>query len=579
MIRRCNRVGKMMPPFLSRFRLERILVLVTVFLGLLHAWIGRYAMNPDGISYLDVGESFFRRDWTSAVNAYWSPLYPWMLGIVVGMVNPSPMWEFPVVHMVNFVVFVIALLAFHFFLQTLLARRRERILSAKPGDGDPLPEWALLLVAYSVFWWIALEVETLYDVSPDLAVLACLSLAAGMLLSLRPSDTVWKFALFGLILGVGYWTKAILFPIGIVTLVASYLYRRTDKSWQRGMIIASLVFLLISAPFILLLSKQKGRFTFGDSGKLAYAWCVSPRAFYRNWQGESGSGTPMHPTRQVLRHPPVFEFDGPVVGTYPPWTDPSYWDEGVRGRFLLKAQTQTLATNLASEARLLLRSQPALAVGALALALLSGRRWWARLREIWPLIFISGIGMALYLPILVNDRYLGGFLLLLFTVLLAAAQSRREDHMSVTYISLSVFVVMALGTVDYTARIVTNHLAIPGNGPNSTLQDVVAAEQLWHKGVRPGDKIAVIADGTGAYWARLAKLRIVAEIMDTNHGTREFWSASEDQQQDVYRVFARAHAKLVVTSCPICPPAIPEGWQRLEGTPYCVRTLEVLGDM
>lgn len=569
----------MMPLFLSRFRLERILVLVTVFLGFVHSWMGRYAMNPDGISYLDVGESFFRRDWTSAVNAYWSPLYAWMLGIVVGIVDPSPRWEFPVVHIVNFAVFVVALLAFRFLVQMLLMRRRERILSAKAGDGDPVPEWALLLVAYPVFWWAAFEVETLYSVTPDLAVLACLSFAAGMLLSLRPSDTVWKFAWFGLILGVGYWTKAILFPIGIGTLVAGYLYRRTDKSWRRGMIVASLFFLLISTPLILLLSKQKGRFTFGDSGKLAYAWCVSPRALYRNWQGEAGSGTPMHPTRQVLHHPPVFEFDGPVVGTYPPWTDPSYWDEGVRGRFLLKDQMQTLATTLASEARLLLRAQPALAVAVLTLGLLSGRRWWGSLREIWPLIFVSGIGMALYLPILVNDRYLGGFLLLFFTALLVAPQSRGEDNISVTYICLSLFVVMALGTLDYTARIVTDHLAIPGNGPNSTLQDVVAAEQLWQKGARPGDKIAVIADGTGAYWARLAKLRIVAEIMDMNHGTREFWTATEDQQQNVYTAFARAHAKLVVTSCPICPPAIPAGWQRLEGTPYCVRTLEVLGEM
>ena len=41
----------------------------------------------------------------------------------------------------------------------------------------------------------------------------------------------------------------------------------------------------------------------------------------------------MHPTRQIMTHPPVFEFDGPVPGTYPPWTDPSYWNEGVHPRF------------------------------------------------------------------------------------------------------------------------------------------------------------------------------------------------------------------------------------------------------
>jgi hypothetical protein len=37
---------------------------------------------------------------------------------------------------------------------------------------------------------------------------------------------------------------------------------------------------------------------------------------------------------------------------------------------------------------------------------------------------------------------------------------------------------MALGTADYTVRVATNHMAIPGTGPESAWQDVVAAEQL-----------------------------------------------------------------------------------------------------
>jgi hypothetical protein len=40
---------------ISGIRLDRDLALVTVVLGAFHAWLGRYAMDPDGISYLDVG--------------------------------------------------------------------------------------------------------------------------------------------------------------------------------------------------------------------------------------------------------------------------------------------------------------------------------------------------------------------------------------------------------------------------------------------------------------------------------------------------------------------------------------------
>jgi hypothetical protein len=139
---------------------------------------------------------------------------------------------------------------------------------------------------------------------------------------------------------------------------------------------------------------------------------------------------------------------------------------------------------------------------------------------------------------------------------------------------------MALGTADYTLRVLTNHLAIAGSGPNSTWQDIVAAKELRRMGAQPEDKVAVIGDGASAYWARLAKLRIVAEIMDTNmdrntdmnQGSKQFWNAPEEARQNVYNLLAQTHAKLVVTSCPPCPPAAL-GWKSIASTPYCVRSL------
>jgi len=565
----------MLSRLFPRLTLERILMFVSLALGLLHAWLGRYSMNPDGMSYLDMGDSFFRRDWANAVNAWWSPLYPWTLGLVVGLAKPSPRLEFPLVHLVNFAVFVAALFAFRFLLDALLAFGREQTSEATPNDGQALPEWALVLLAYPIFWWIALEVETLYDVSPDLAVMAWVCLTAGILLRLRPGDTPWKFVLFGLILGIGYWTKTILFPLGFVTLGAGYLWKRSSPGWGRGITVAGLVFVCTSAPLIFLLSHQKGRFTFGDSGKANYAWYVSPRTFWRNWHGEvPGSGTPVHPTRQLLRHPPLFEFDGPVVGTYPPWTDPSYWNEGLRAHFKLRPQMEVLAGTVPSEVRLLFRARPELVAGLIALALLSGQLGLVGLRELWPFIAMSIVGMGIYLPLVENDRYLGGFVLVLFLALIAAMRLRRDVLKSGAYVAIAVFLAMALGTADYTVRVVMNHMAIPGTGPDSAWRDIVAAEQLRGMGAQPGDKVAVIADGTGAYWARLAKLRIVAEIMDANHGSREFWNAPEEVQQRVYEIFGRTQAKIVVASCPSCPPRTPDGWERIAGTPYCIRHLD-----
>lgn len=553
--------------------LERILALATLALGLFHTWLGRYAMDPDGMSYLDVGQSFFRRDWANAVNAWWSPLYPWTVGLVVGIAKPSPRWEFPVARLVNFGVFVLTLLAFRFLLHALIAFSRKQNSDSVPDAGAPLQEWMMVLFGYAIFLWVALEVETPWDMTPDLAVMACVCLASGMLVRLRPGDKLSWFALFGVILGVGYWTKAILFPLGFVTLAAGYWWKRSSPGWGRAMIVAGLFFLCTSAPLIILLSHQKGRFTFSDTGKLNYAWYVSPRTFWRNWQGEvPGSGIPVHPTRQLLRHPPLFEFDGPVAGTYPPWTDPSYWNEGLKWHFKLKPQLEVLAVSVPSEVRLLFRARPDLLVGLIVLALLSGRMWLAGLRELWPLVAISVVGMGLYLPLVENDRYLGGFVLVLFLALLAAVRLGPQAQKSAAYVALAVFFTMSLATADYTVRVATHHLAIPGSGPNSTVQDITAAEQLWRMGMQPGDKVAIIMNGTSAYWAHLAKLRIVAEIMDTGHGTAEFWNAPGEVQQQVYDLSAHAHAKLVVAACPSL--GIPTGWEQVAGTPYCAHHLD-----
>jgi hypothetical protein len=553
--------------------LERFLVMATLALGLLHTWLGRYAMDPDGISYLDVGRSFFRHDWANAINAWWSPLYPWALGLFLGIVKPSPKWEFPVARLVNAGVFVLAILAFQFLLHELIAWSHETPSDPSPNDA-PLPKWMMVLLGYPIFLWLASEVDTPWDIAPDLAVLACVCWSAGMLLSCARAGKVWRFALLGFALGIGYWTKAILFPVGFVVLASGYWWKRSSTNWGRGILIAALVFLCTSAPFILLLSHQKGRFTFSDTGKFNYAWYVSPRTFWRNWQGiEPGSGTPAHPTRQLLKHPPVFEFDGPVVGTYPPWTDPSYWNEGLQWHFKLGPQLEVLTGTTRSELRLVFRSRPDLVAGVVILILLSGATFWVGLRELWPLLAIAGAGMGLYLPLVENDRYFGGFVLLFFLTLLGAVRLRPDTRRSAAYVTLAVCCTMLLATADYTVRVALHHLAIPGSGPNSTLQDVTAAKHLSLMGVQPGDRIAIIMNGTAAYWAHLAKLRIVAEIMDTGGGTAEFWSAPAPVQQQVLDVFARTGAKVVVTVCPLSISAIA-GWEQIAGTPYCVRHLE-----
>jgi Fe2+ transport system protein FeoA len=176
----------------------------------------------------------------------------------------------------------------------------------------------------------------------------------------------------------------------------------------------------------------------------------------------------------------------------------------------------------------------------------------------------------------VNDRYLGGFVLVLFLVLLSAVRFRREDERVVRIVVVATFFMMALATAEYTIRVV-NHSIPVGEGPSSTEEDLNVAERLRDLGMTPGTKVAVIGDGEGAYWARLAHLRIVAEIMDRNGGSVQFWRSPESVQKRVYDLFQGAHARIAVASCVSSCPAQPKGWKEIPGTSYCVYNLEAQG--
>src|SRR5688572_2669662 len=123
-----------LPPFpntLAPRRVERLCWLVAAALGFLQAWGRRHNSNDglaymgaDGISYLDIGDAYWRGDWQAAVNAMWSPFYSWLTGLALGVVRPSPYWEFTVVQLLNFALYLCALASFAFFLRELERFRR-----------------------------------------------------------------------------------------------------------------------------------------------------------------------------------------------------------------------------------------------------------------------------------------------------------------------------------------------------------------------------------------------------------------------------------------------------------------------
>jgi hypothetical protein len=201
-------------------KLKIFLWIITILLGLFQAWLGRNSLNPDGISYLDIGDAYFRGDWKMAINAYFSPLYSWILGLGLQTFRPSLRWEFPVVHLMQFIIFVFNLLSFHFFLMEVV-RWNEKQVSPK---FLVFSRRLWLILGYSLFIWSSLRLITLTSVTPDMIAAAFLYLATGIILRvLNGGISTFNFVLLGFFLGLGYLARVPFFALAFFFLIMIFL--------------------------------------------------------------------------------------------------------------------------------------------------------------------------------------------------------------------------------------------------------------------------------------------------------------------------------------------------------------------
>ena len=553
----------------SKLRWSAFAVVLAV--GLLRAWVGRYSMNPDGMCYLDQGDAFLQGKWSVAVNGLWSPLYSWLLGAALFIVRPSRWWEFPVAHLVNFLIYIAALLCFEFFLRSLW-----RDLQASPPSPDsasgitPFSQESLFALGYAVFLWSSLEVVTIWELSPDLAVAAFVYVIAGLLLRIRHESSLKLYVMLGITLGLAYLTKAVFFPLGFFFILLG-LVMVPHRKRPAYLLLVTTSFVAISAPWLVALSLAKGRFDFGDSGRLNYSALVSPGGRLLNWQGEPpGSGIPVHTTRKIHENPAVYEFATPVGGTYPPSYDPSYWNEGRRWTFDARTQLKVIEDHVLLYAELFLRSQSGLLAGVLALVLIGGIATRKSLVGKWPIFALCLAPMVLYMMVHVEVRYVGAYIAVFWMAILFSihlinsdAQRRMADALA-----LAMIVTILLSVTDGTVR------AVRSGGPYSAREQITIADGLEKMGLRAGDQVAIFGDGNWAYWARLGKLKIVSTI--SSRDTSAFWIEGPEQKEEIYKLLAATGAKAVV-SAQVPQPDAGNGWQRMGATECYVRWLSPAG--
>jgi hypothetical protein len=546
--------------------LRAIFWLVTVAAGFLQAWASRFWISPDGNNYLDVAGAYLRGDWTHAVNAYWSPLFSWLLALCLWFFRPSPYWESTLLHLLNFAGLLLALRAFEFFFRAFLQMQKQ--FGAADAAPARLSNWDWWALGYGLFLSTALFVQTVSATTPDIWVAAFTFLISGLILRIWAQGGGWLlFAALGLALACAYLTKTFYFPMTFVLLPTAWLATGNPRKSFKQAILGFAVFILVAAPWITILSRAKNRITFGDVGKLAFAMMIDqiPQPFF--WQGENGTGSPKHPVRQLLTHPRLFEFATPVGGTYPPAYDTSYWMDGVRPHFDLRGLLKVLRQSAGTFFQIWI-IQIEYGVALLSSLFLAWRSsgWLILLRKQSFLWVPPLIACANYAIILVEHRYVAPFVLLLWVAAFSCLLGPALEIPPRISRAL-ILAVLAITTLRVAKSAITDIAAILAKPQNVNWQ---IAAGLRDAGLHPGDKIASLSLNAEVHWAHLAGVQIVSEIPLGDGNI--FWTENAEAKNKVFQVFAATGAKLVITKDP--PPAADkEGWIPLAGTGFYAHPL------
>ena len=370
------------------------------------AWSARFYATPDGVSYMDLSDAVLSGEWRELLNAYWSPLYPALIGLLRAVLRPTAYWEFAVAHLLNLGLFAASLAGFEYLVGAL--RRLGRTQWDKPG----LDTAAGSMGAYAVFGVFTLMMTPLILPTPDLLVSAAALFAFGALLRLRYDIAPRRSGIvLGLALAAGSLAKSFVIPwagVCIVTAIAAVRGRAI-----RPAIVAAGIWMLAVLPWTIGLSARYGHLTFGDTGRLTYAWFVNRLDSPSGKFMPAAAGIPA--TDSVLRGIAVTPN---APGTNPVWLDPARWYGEARPTFVLSRQVAVLGILLAEYIASLAPLFLVMAFWLIAAGRDGVVTWWKRT---WPLVVPSLAALLAYALVLVTTRYVAPFYMTLLLAIMCGA--------------------------------------------------------------------------------------------------------------------------------------------------------------
>lgn len=523
-------------------------VALAVGVGLIDVWGCRYSLNPDGISYVDLARHAIASGPSGLVNGYWSPGYPALIAPVLRLMRHGWITAIPVLHLLNLAVYIVSLLVFLNLMRS--GQSPEPDVNASQRGATAL--------GVAVFVVIAIQCIGLGLLTPDFGVMLLVLLTVRCCWQLERSAHSWRAAIgLGLVLGLGYWMKAILLPLNALLLLGLFtLPPRTNRA-RAKVSLAAVIFALSVLPLIVLVSGKVGHLTMGEVGRLNYAWEVDGVTPFVGWVGDSTAtfGSPVHPPRILQAEPQTLEFAAPIQATYALWFDPAYWYAGIRPRVDLAGQWRVLKQGLYDLVSML-HVEWAVVAGLLALWLASARRPDRSDRShVSVVIALWSIAAAVgYALIHVEPRYLAGFVAA-GVVVVWQGIAQRAPRRTMRLVMPAVLVALLLSLV----RNLQQNTG--GFEPAYRPDYLTEAEQLHRLGVARGDRVAMVGDAFEEYAAFGAETPITAQVMDSIG----FWQLPAVARSALQDRLAAAGVKALLANN-VAPEMRAEGW-RILGRP------------
>ena len=537
------------------------------------AWVFRHEISPDGVAYLDLSDAIVNGRPGELVNAYWSPMYPTLIGFLRLALSWTPLaeprWEFALLHLANLVGFALAIFAFRWFLRaidsagTRWGQQPLRSPLARPAA------WALFAIA-------TLDMISVKGTVPDLLLAATIfgALACALALHQDPSDRR-SALLLGVMLGLGALTKSFLFPLGAVVLVTVGI--ATWRRDRRSAAIATASFGALVLPWVVALSISLGRFSTGETGALNYAWYVN------NIQPHN---TGVMPRLAAPDEPMPLEglaVFGNARGTNPLWYDPARWHRDVRPRPSLEQQMPKLTLSARYYAYVF-APFIVMFVAVVAAIRLSDIR--VAMARSWVVLVPCLAAFAAYSLVYTTSRYVAAFLVagcvIIAAALPAAATVSLRRFFAGAVVALAacalvapfrgrillaagallaatIWVVIARSRGDSSptlGRIVRVFAiavivvaAVPGvlmglaalrARPADPHPEWTTAQRLMAQGIPAGSRVAFMGNPENSGWARLARYQIVAVIPTAR--VEEFKRLPDAERARIVSAFQRAGA-------------------------------------